>query len=281
MHGTVSTPSGEFHYQRNGTGEPVVLLHGFGEDRRIWERQVEALQQYYTVYTPDFRGSGKSPLPDTGTISMESLADDVQLLLEQEGVEQCVLLGHSMGGYVALAFAKRYPQYLRGLGLIHSTAYADSPEKQEARLKNIAFINEHGTDAFLRATLPNLFGERFKAQKGEVVEELIRRGAGFTPAALTAYTDAMRLRPDRRAVLQELQVPVLLFIGAEDKAVLPSDALEQAALPTRCMAEYLPGIAHMGMWEATDALNETLKKFLVWVEVEETDYKRLQTITNG
>jgi pimeloyl-ACP methyl ester carboxylesterase len=167
-----------------------------------------------------------------------------------------------MGGYVTLAFAEQWPEQLKGFGLIHSTAFADSEEKKAARRKSIAFIQENGTEAFLQATLPNLFGTRFQQQHPEAIQQLLQWGAAFKPEALIGYYEAMLQRPDRSAVLQQAKVPVLFFIGAEDKAVPPADAVLQSSYPEVAVVKKVEHIAHMGMWEAPDALNQLLLQYL-------------------
>src|SRR4051794_16033318 len=116
-------------YTDRGRGEPLVLLHGFPLDRRMWDAQTEKLSDHYRVIAPDLRGFGQSRRSDPFTI--ESLADDTHLFLEQLAAAPCVLAGLSMGGYVALAYAKKYAADLRGLVLVDTKAEADSPQAKE------------------------------------------------------------------------------------------------------------------------------------------------------
>ncbi|MFY7839118.1 MAG: alpha/beta fold hydrolase [Lacibacter sp.] len=247
-----------------GKGNAVVLIHGFGEDHRIWQKQLPALQQNHKVLLPDLPGTGKSTL-NNATLSIDSMAEAIKLMLDEEEIKTCIMLGHSMGGYVTLAFAEKYPERLQAFGLIHSTAYADSEEKKEARKKSIGFIQEYGAFEFMKATIPNLFAATFNRTHSEEVQQLTEQGKQFTAEALTAYYNAMINRPDRTAVLKTATVPVLMFIGEEDKAVNPADALEQASLPAVCMVKLIPGIAHMGMLEATTTLNETILAFITTI----------------
>jgi pimeloyl-ACP methyl ester carboxylesterase len=175
------------------------------------------------------------------------------------------MLGHSMGGYVTLAFAQLFPERLKAFGLIHSTAYADNEEKKAARQKSISFIKEHSAAEFMKTTIPNLFSQKFNTEQKEQVDELIEQGNQFTAEALIAYYTAMINRPNRSHILEKTTVPVLFFIGEEDKAVSPADALAQTALPNVCMAKLVPGIAHMGMLEATNELNTTIREFCTTV----------------
>ncbi len=252
-------------YSTTGTGDTILLLHGFGEDNRIWNQQVAYLQNNYHLLIPDLPGTGASAIGNSD-LSMESMATGIKQMLDEEKIEQCIMLGHSMGGYVTLAFAENYPERLQAFGLIHSTAYADSNEKKEARQKSIGFIKQHGAAEFMKTTIPNLFAKKFNEEHKPIVDELIQQGNQFTAETLIAYYTAMINRPDRSDILQKATVPVLFFIGEEDKAVSPSDALEQTALPAVCMVKLVPGIAHMGMLEATDELNRTIGEFCTTVK---------------
>lgn len=247
-----------------GKGDPIVLIHGFGEDHRIWQKQWTLLQNKHKVLLPDLPGTGESTL-NSETLSIDTMAEAIKLMLDEEEITTCIMLGHSMGGYVTLAFAEKYPERLQAFGLIHSTAYADSEEKKEARNKSIAFIEEHGAYEFIKATIPNLFAATFNRTNSAEVQKLTAQGKQFTAEALIAYYKAMINRPNRTAVLQQTKVPVLMFIGEEDKAVNPADALAQSALPNVCMVKHIPGIAHMGMLEAPTALNETITAFITTV----------------
>lgn len=244
--------------------QPIILIHGFGEDSRIWKHQVNYLENDFRLYIPDLPGTGESKIGDK-ELSMESMAEVIRQMIDEEKIEQCIMLGHSMGGYVTLAFAELYPERLTAFGLIHSTAYADSEEKKAARQKSISFIKEHSAAEFMKTTIPNLFSLSFNTNHKEQVDELIEQGNQFTAEALIAYYTAMINRPNRSNILQKTTVPVLFFIGEDDKAVNPADALAQTALPTVCMAKLVPGIAHMGMLEATNELNATIREFCTTV----------------
>jgi pimeloyl-ACP methyl ester carboxylesterase len=244
--------------------QSIILIHGFGEDSRIWKQQIDFLQNHYRLYIPDLPGTGASGI-GTSELSIESMAAMIRQMLEAEKIDQCIMLGHSMGGYVTLAFAETYPERLTAFGLIHSTAYADNDEKKAARQKSISFIKEHSASDFIKTTIPNLFSQRFNTKHKYQVDELIAQGNQFTAEALIAYYTAMINRPDRTHVMKQTTVPVLFFIGEEDKAVNPADALAQTALPTVCMAKLIPGIAHMGMLEATTELNQTIREFCTTV----------------
>lgn len=264
MQQTIHTSKGTVAVSTYGTGTPVLLLHGFGEDSRIWQQQVDYLKNNYQLIVPDLPGSGNSPLPSE-KLSIDLMAEMIKEMLDALSINTCILLGHSMGGYITLSFAEKYPERLEAFGLIHSTAFADTEEKKEARRKSIDFIKNHSAAEFIKTTIPNLFGEAFKTNQPQRVTELIQQGEAFTAEALIGYYDAMIERSDRSAILKQSKVPVLFFIGEEDKAVSPADALLQASYPMVCHMTLVPGIAHMGMWEAADRLNKELESFLSFV----------------
>jgi len=296
---TSNWPGGTVHYKIYGKGEPVVLLHGFGEDSSIWNKQVEVLQNHCQLIVPDLPGTGSSHwgnvngewsmskglplevneeehtnspftidhLPLTShvsrlTPSIDSLATAIYHLLQQEHIQSCYLLGHSMGGYITLAFAERYPSMLRGFGLIHSTAFADSEEKKKNRQRGIELMKQYGGFSFLKTTIPNLFGEAFKKTNPEAVEQLIVQSASFSTSSLQAYYYAMMKRPDRTHVLKSNPLPVLFVLGTEDIAAPLNDVLQQTHLPLISYIHILDGVGHMGMWESTERLNELLIAFI-------------------
>lgn len=274
--------SATISYSIYGKGNPVVLLHGFGEDSSIWNEQVDFLKEHCQLIVPDLPGSGKSSLislesgvrrlessepPDSSLqtsdfVSIDDYADCIHALLTHENISSCILLGHSMGGYISLAFAEKYSSMLTAFGLIHSTAFADSEEKKPTREKSIALIEEYGSMAFLKNTIPNLFGAKFKSTHPEKVTNLIEAGEAFSKEALQQYTRAMMLRPDRTHVLVSNRLPVIFVIGTEDIAAPLADVIKQASLPNISYIHVLQGIGHMGMWEAPEKLNQQILTFL-------------------
>ncbi len=260
------------YYKTIGQGKPVLLLHGFGEDGFVWERQIPALQNNYRLIIPDIPGSGKSELVPNATI--ETYADIVKELIDIECSQAVApgenfavfsLIGHSMGGYVALAFAEKYPQYLNSLGLFHSSAFADADEKKATREKAIEFIQDKGAVAFLKTSIPGLFNEAFDAENKSVILSLISKASNFTQAALVQYYKAMIARPDRVHVLKNFTKPVLFVIGVHDKAIPLQSSLEQCYLPAISHVHMLANAAHMGMYEETAKVNSVLVNFLMQV----------------
>jgi pimeloyl-ACP methyl ester carboxylesterase len=260
-------------YRDMGSGEPVLLLHGFAEDGAVWSELAQHLIRdeatgsdeglNYRLLIPDLPGSGHSSL--TTPLSIESMAAALKGLLDREGIERCILIGHSMGGYIALAFAELYPGRLRAFGLFHSTAYADSDEKKAGRLKASAFIREHGVQPFFRQSMPALFANETRTDRPGLVEDMISRYSGFSADSLTAYLEAMLQRPDRVSVLERADVPILFVIGEKDQIVLPEQSLPQVSIPALSYLDILPGAGHMGMLEEPAAGAEIIQSFVNFV----------------
>ncbi|MBZ5857132.1 alpha/beta fold hydrolase [Flavihumibacter profundi] len=251
------------NYSTIGNGQPLVLIHGFGEDSRIWEQQVEVLQLSCRLVIPDLPGAGKSPL--TLPLSIDSMADGILAILDKEKIEKAIIIGHSMGGYITLAFAEKYPGRLKGFGLIHSTAYADNPVKKEARLKNIEFIRQHGSATFLASTFPNLFALKNRSAMVKTIENLACSNAYIPSAALIAFTEAMMARPDRREILRNIKIPVLFIVGQEDQAVPFADSMQQVYLPDLSYIHILKQSGHMGMLEENEKCTQAILQFVQMV----------------
>ena len=253
-------------YRTAGKGPLVVLLHGFGEDGTVWKNQFDAFPGCQLLI-PDLPGSGQSEAIDD--TSMEGLAEAIKGLIDATGSgvnSRCAVIGHSMGGYVTLAFAEKYPQTLNGFGLFHSTAFADSETKKEGRRKGIAAIKQNGAKAFLKTFVPNLYGPVTKEKNPALIDEHLNAVRNFSAESLVKYFEAMMQRPDRTAVLKESGVPVLFVMGEHDAAVPLEDGLKQCHLPQLAYVHLLQAAGHMGMIEEAEKANEILIEFINAVE---------------
>ena len=236
----------------------VMLVHGFGEDCRVWYQQMQHLEKNCNLIVPDLPGSGRSKLTD---VSMESMADYLKNILDEKSISSCVMIGHSMGGYVTLAFAEKYPEMLAGFGLFHSSAYADSEEKKDTRRKAIDFIRKNGTREFLKTSAPNLIAKDARNRE-ELITKLIDDNAYLTRETLIAYYEAMMARPDRTSVLKDFTKPILMVLGVYDTAVPYEQGQEQVKLLQNPVAHTLKKSAHMGMWEEPEESNAILADYI-------------------
>ena len=270
-------------YRITGSGKPVILIHGFGEDGTVWRNQVgqppqtppkdgltiaqppliqnSLLTEKFKFIIPDLPGSGQSEMIDD--MSMEGMAEVIHFIIHEEEIESCPVIGHSMGGYITLAFAQKYWNHLDALGLFHSTAYADSEEKKVIRKKGIEFIHQYGAFEFLKTTTPNLFSHQTRDEKSELVDEQVTSLSNFSPAALVKYYEAMMQRPDRTDILRKTTIPVLFILGENDNAIPLKDGLEQCHLPEKSYIHILRQSGHMGMLEEAIYSSRIMEQFLI------------------
>jgi len=275
----VKVGGSDLFYQDLGVGTPVMLIHGFAEDGAVWGAVAKQLSTMCRVLVPDLPGSGRSALPvgrqrpssgdeqpgQSAEVTMESLAAVLKELLDLLEIGQCVLIGHSMGGYIAMAFAERYPERVRAFGFFHSTGYADSEEKKAGRRKSIEFIREHGAAPYIRQSTPNLFAAATREKRPALVEDMIRRYSTFPTASLMAYLQAMMMRPERLHVLEDFPRPILFIIGEQDQVVPLEQALKQAHLPRIAQVQLLPDAGHMGMLEDAEAGAGMIQQFVNFI----------------
>jgi pimeloyl-ACP methyl ester carboxylesterase len=251
----------------SGATPPLVLLHGFPLDRSMWAPQVEAFRSERRLIVPDLRGFGDDIREVSGILTMEGLAADLRELLDREGVDRAVLCGLSMGGYVAMAFAERWPERLAGLVLANTRSTADDAAGRAARERMAADVLEKGTGVVARAMLPKLFTPANLARQDGMdrigAPERVRRIiARQRPATVAAAARGMALRPDRTAVLHRLRMPALVITGDADQ-LMPMHTSEHllAALPNASLA-IVAGSAHLPNLERPEAFNEVLANHL-------------------
>lgn len=272
---TVHTAFGEMHYKVIGSGFPVVLLHGFGEDGSVWDGQLQALEQNFKLIIPDLPGSGRSAELSVTGAGLEDFADSIHQVVLSEKIDQFCLIGHSMGGYITLAYAEKYQSTLAGICLFHSSAYADDEEKIFTRKKGIAFIGEHGSEAFLNTSVPTLFAEPLKHETE--INTLIEKGSLINSNTLINYNEAMLTRPDRTNILRNLSIPAAFVLGVYDKAVAFEPGLRQTHLPSTAFVYILRNSGHMGMIEEQEHANAHLLNFLSFMKYQlARDHKRLK-----
>ena len=247
------------YFQVIGEGRPVFLLHGFGEDGSIWKNQIDALQNDCQLIVPDLPGSGQSGFVKNADI--ETYAVIIKMIVDSfidTTSRKISIVGHSMGGYIALAFAKKYPDSLQSLGLFHSTAFADGEEKKLMRKKAIDFIQEKGAYTFLKTSIPGMFNDA----NAIFIDELIEKGKAFSEPELIQYYKAMMDRHDSTDVLRNFSKPVLFVIGEYDMAVPLQSCLQQCYFPAISHICILKKSAHMGMLEEKEKANAALRSFL-------------------
>ena len=253
---TFTYQSSKIFYRTVGKGKPIVLIHGFAEDGDVWKNQIEFLQNYFQLIIPDLPGSGKSEM--INDMSIEGMAELIKATADAEKIETCIMFGHSMGGYITLAFAEKSADRLSAFGLVHSSAFPDSEEKKANRLKSIEFVKKNSGYEFLKAVIVDLFTETWAANNPETIDRQIEKSKDFSDEAIIAYYEAMINRPDRTHVLRNFGKPTLFIIGEHDKAVPFEQSMQQCYLPDQSHIHILRNSAHMGMFEEEDKVNQAI-----------------------
>ena len=239
-------------YTRRGDGPPLVLLHGFPFDHHLWDEVAPLLDDTFDVIAPDLRGFGNSTMIDVPH-SMDDYASDVASLLDQINIKKAAIVGHSMGGYVALAFARLYPERVSGLGLVSSQVLADAPERKDGRYKSAADVEANGIGSVVDSMAP-----KFTSDEG--LQAYARASMERQqPAAYISALKAMAERVDSTHLLSSFHFPVVLVHGDSD-SLIPIDRAREVkiALPHAHLVE-IPGAGHMPMMEAKEKMAEALK----------------------
>ena len=251
-------------FHKEGKGKtPVVFIHGFCEDHRMWDEFIEPFNGRYIIRI-DLPGFGNSEVPDEHSIS--HMSESVNAVLMHLKIKKCIFVGHSMGGYVSLEFAKKYPEKLSGLCMFHTHPFADSEEKKAGRQKQIDFISRNGHILYVRQVIPSLFAYDFSKGFPFEVNKLIYNAAKFPSEGIIAALEAMRDRPDNSDVLKNIDCPVQFIIGKKDIAVSLEQSLAQVHLPKVADIQIDEDVGHIGMFEAKSRTTKALKQFLRFVE---------------
>ena len=248
-------------YEECGSGSPpIVLLHGFPLDARVWSAQRDALSKNNRIITPDLRGFGKSSSADTFT--MESIADDVHALLQHLAALPVILGGLSMGGYAALAYAKKYPTDLKGLILIDTRAEADTPEGREGRQKMIDAVRAKGSVAAAEAMMPKMLAPDTPTKSPDVARALRTIMESQPPRTIENALVALRDRPDYRKDLPSIAVPTLILVGELDAITPPAMAETLKKNIRNSQLVVIPAAGHMTPMEQPEDVNRAIGDFV-------------------
>ncbi|WP_338875507.1 alpha/beta hydrolase [Spirosoma sp. SC4-14] len=230
----------------------LVLIHGHGVDASIWDNIQPELSADIRVIKPNFAHS-------TSHTTIEAYAEELNAQLQSAGIDKVVLAGHSMGGYIALAYAERYPEQVHGLVLYHSTAYADDADRKIQRQQLIDTMKAQGGAQFIEKQLPKMVAPHYPAEK---TQELVARFRGLPTEALIAGMKAIAGRPDRTHVLRDAQYPVLLVLGREDQLISVEKTKALADLSDRIGVSIIDNAGHLSMIEQPETSVLVLRNFL-------------------
>ena len=242
-------------YERTGTGPPLLLVHGYPLDHSIWEPVIPLLQDTFELILPDLRGFGQSEVASAG-YSIEDMADDLAGLLNHLQIERVYIAGHSMGGYIALAFARLFPQRVQGLALVASHPYADPPDRKDARYITARAVLEQGVEIVATSMPEKLTND------GELQQRLAQLIRQQPPESVAGALKAMAERSDLTAFLSGVEFPFVVVHGMRDE-LFPVDFGQSAHdLISSVLVTGLPDVGHMPMMEAPLVTAEALKSFL-------------------
>jgi pimeloyl-ACP methyl ester carboxylesterase len=242
-------------YEKLGGGTPLMLVHGFPLDHTIWAEVADLLKDKFTLILPDLRGFGQSTTVEN-PYTMSEMADDLAGLLDHLGLEKAAFAGHSMGGYACLAFAKKYPQRVNGLGLVASQAAADTPERKAGRYQTAAEVAEKGVGLVAEGMTSKLSANAGVQAFARPLME------GQSPAAVMGALKAMAGRENTLSILSHASFPVTLIHGDVDVLIPIERAREiKSAMPSAHLVD-LPGIGHMPMMESPTQTADGLKLLL-------------------
>lgn len=230
----------------------VVLIHGHGVDSSIWNDIYDELASNYSVLKPDF-----SRLTSHTTI--EAYTEELNARLQSASIDNVILVGHSMGGYIALAFADRSPDRVSGLVLYHSTAYADNDERKAQRQQLIATMRAEGGAQFIEKQVPKMVSSAYSDEKKQVLADRFR---DLPTDALIAGMEAIAGRPDRTHVLRNATFPVLLVLGKDDQLIPVDKTQELATLSDEIDVALIDQAGHLSMIEQPESSVTTLTNFI-------------------
>ena len=245
-------------FQVEGTGFPLVLIHGFCEDHQAWDELIPELEDLQIIRI-DLPGFGQSEAVEA--ISIDYFAAAIKAVLDHLDIKSCIMIGHSMGGYSTLAFAAHYPSYLRGFGIFHSHPFADSEEGKDKRQKSIDFILKNGTIHYVKQLIPNLFPPGFITSKRYIVDRMVFNASKYPERGIMGGLIAMKNRSDRTDVLRKAKVPVLFILGEKDDLIPFEKQLEQTHLPDIASVQIFPRLGHMGMVENPKKTGKAVQDF--------------------
>lgn len=249
-----------------GHGLPVVLIHGYPLNHQIWVHQFP-LSAHSHIYAPDLPGFGQSPAQAIKTT--EDYAERIYQSLQNRGLHQVVMFGHSMGGYITLAYAEKYPETLLGFGLINSRATADSEEIRKYRHDQMLKIKNEGPEEILKAMPERLLSPETLENRPKIVELFHQIIAQAKAEGMILALHAMAVRKDYRELLKQTDLPVLIIAGKHDKHVPLEESRGMGESLKKGTYVEIDSAGHMAMMEQPDIVTKTMEQFLIQFRKEE------------
>jgi len=248
-------------YTDVGAGPPIVLIHGYPFNRSLWTEQTEALNSKYRVVAPDLRGFGESDSSE-GTATMARMAEDVAALMDALAIEQAVIGGLSMGGYVALAFARMFPARVKALVLADTRAQADSEEGKQTRHQQAEKALSEGMAGIADAMLPKLLTPDTVSKRPELVKRVRDMMLKTKPEGAAAALLGMAERDDQTEFISSIRVPALILVGREDAITPVADSEKMQSRIEGSRLVVIENAGHVSNLEQTEQFNDALLGFL-------------------
>jgi pimeloyl-ACP methyl ester carboxylesterase len=253
--------SKQIFYSVRGNGTPVVLLHGYLESSEIWDSFGEKLSEDFTVISVDLPGHGLSDV--FGTVhTMEFMASVMKNLLDSLKIQKAFICGHSLGGYVALAFLELYPDYLSGYCLFHSHPFADSPEAIKNRNREIKLVQKGRKDLMYPANVTKMFATANLEKFSEEIQRSKEISSSISGEGIIAVLRGMIARPSRVDYMEKGIVPCIWILGRMDNYIPCEAIIEKVNLPSNTKLVILENSGHMGFIEEEDLSVTTIKDFV-------------------
>lgn len=248
-------------YRDQGTGPAVIFLHAFPLNQSMWNDQTSALSNRYRTITMDLRGFGGSDAPQ-GPYLMDQMAADVRALITALNIEQAVLVGLSMGGYISLAFCRDYPDAIRAMVLADTRAGADTPEARDRRLKSAVKAETDGAAAIAAEVVPSLLGRTSLESRPAVVERVRDMIEANSPVGIAGAQRGMAERVDSTTVVAAINFPVMVIVGAEDTLTPISEAEKLRDSIPGARLTIIEQAGHLSNVERPEEFNTVLKQFI-------------------
>jgi len=249
----------ELAYDDQGAGSPVVLLHGYPFNRSMWQDQIQALRDSYRVVVPDLRGHGNS---DVAPATINEMARDVSGLMTALGINDGVIGGLSMGGYIALAFYRLFPERVRALVLADTRAAADTDESKQNRKKQAERALSEGMEGIANDLLPKVLSPASVASRPAVVHRVRQMMLTTKPEGAAFALQAMGERDDQSALLARIGVPTMIIVGRDDSITPVKDSESMQREIKGSQLEVIEGAGHVSNIEQPEQFNRALVDFL-------------------
>jgi pimeloyl-ACP methyl ester carboxylesterase len=244
-----------------GSGIPVVLLHGYLESSEIWKSLSDELKQYFRIIRIDIPGHGESGILHK-IQSMEQLAEATRFILDALFIDRCVLIGHSMGGYVTLAFTELYKERLLGFSLFHSTPFPDTLEKKQSRDKEIELVKQNKKDLIINTNVSKVFADDNLDMLQEDVEWVKEIARKTSDEGIIAALEGMKLRPDRSEIIRKSNIPFMLILGKKDNHIPFENMMSRIEVNQSGEINVLEYSGHIGFIEEPKKSAELIKSFV-------------------